>query len=97
MLIKIFSSQNVLEFYLGKGFCLKNAVLGDFAMKSKSCLLFVVVFVCFLAGWESYMTPRRPIGVKRGRGGSHRESSLLPIGRLRVLQDSQPHGYALFL
>ncbi len=31
------------------------------------------------------------------RGGSHRESSLLPLGHLRVIYDSQPHGYALFI
>jgi hypothetical protein len=43
------------------------------------------------------MTPRRPIGMRQKRGGSHRESSLLPIGRLGVIYDSQPHGYALFL
>jgi hypothetical protein len=43
------------------------------------------------------MTPRRPIGVHRGEGGSHRESSLLPICRLRVIYDSQPQGNAIFL
>jgi hypothetical protein len=41
------------------------------------------------------MTPSWPIGV-RGRKGSHRESSLLPIDRLGVKYDSHPHGYALF-
>jgi hypothetical protein len=35
--------------------------------------------------------------VRRGRGGSHRESSLLPTGRLGVIYDSQPYGYALFI
>jgi hypothetical protein len=37
-----------------------------FQSKSKSFLLFVVVFLCIPAGWESYMTPRRPMGVPRG-------------------------------
>jgi hypothetical protein len=31
-----------------------------------------------------------------GEGGSHRESSLHPIGRLGVTNDSHPHVYALF-
>jgi hypothetical protein len=34
--------------------------------------------------------------MRQGRGGSHRESSLLPIDHLGVIYDSQPHGYALF-
>jgi hypothetical protein len=34
--------------------------------------------------------------VRQGRGGFYRESSQLPIGRLGVVYDSQPHGYALF-
>jgi hypothetical protein len=42
------------------------------------------------------MIPKRPIGVRWGEGGSHRESSLVPIARLGVTYDSQPHGYALF-
>jgi hypothetical protein len=42
------------------------------------------------------MTPRQIIGV-RGGGGLHRESALLPIGRLGVIYDSQPHGYALYI
>jgi hypothetical protein len=33
------------------------------------------------------MTPWRPIGVRRGRKGSHRKSSLLPIGHLEVIYD----------
>ncbi len=37
------------------------------------------------------------VGVRRGRGGSQRESSLLPIGRQGVRYDSLPHGYALFI
>jgi hypothetical protein len=35
------------------------------------------------------MTPRRLIGLQQRRGGSHRESSLLPIGSLGVIYDSQ--------
>ncbi len=50
-----------------------------FLSKSKSFQLFVVVFFYISAGWESYITPRRPIGVQEGRGGSHRESSLLSM------------------
>jgi hypothetical protein len=42
------------------------------------------------------MTPRRPIGVGQGDGGSQRKSSLLPVGRLGVIYDSQPHRFALF-
>jgi hypothetical protein len=41
--------------------------------------------------YDSQMTNRRA-----GVGGSHRESSLLPIGRLGVIYDSQLHSYALF-
>ncbi len=37
------------------------------------------------------MTPRRPIGVHQGEGGSRRESSLPPIGCLVVIYDSQFH------
>ncbi len=43
------------------------------------------------------MTPRRPIEVRQGERESHKESSLLPFGRLGVMYDSQPHGYILFL
>jgi hypothetical protein len=43
-----------------------------------------------------YLTPRQPIGVWRGGGGSHRESSLLSTGFLGVIYDSQPHGYTHF-
>jgi hypothetical protein len=68
-----------------------------FYAKSKSFHLFVVVFLCILASWESYMTPRQAIGVRQGEGSCHRESSLLPIGRLGVIYDSQPQGYALFI
>jgi hypothetical protein len=42
------------------------------------------------------MIRRRQIGSAPGSGGSRRESFLLPIGRLGVIYDSQPHGYALF-
>ncbi len=31
-----------------------------------------------------------------GEGGSHRESSLLPIGHLGVIYDSQLNGHVLF-
>jgi hypothetical protein len=41
---------------------------------------FYVVFLSIFAFRESYITPRWPIGVQQGRGGSHRESSLLHIG-----------------
>ncbi len=41
------------------------------------------------------MTPRDQQGAA-GEGGSHRESSLLPIGRLGVKYDSYPHDHALF-
>jgi hypothetical protein len=51
--------------------------------KSKSFRLFVVVFLCILARWKSCIT------------ATHRESSMLPIGRLGVIHDSQPHGYVL--
>jgi hypothetical protein len=68
-----------------------------FQSKNKSFDLFVVVFLFILVGWESYMTPRQPIGVQQGEGGSHMESSLLPIGHLGVILNSQPHCYALFI
>jgi hypothetical protein len=85
----------VLELYLTKGLYPKNAVLGDFSIKSKSFYQFVVEFLCIPAGWKSYETPRRPIGVPRARG-SHKESSLLPLGHLGVIYDPKPHGYAFF-
>ncbi len=62
------SSQNILEIYLVKGFY-KKAVLGV-QSKCKSFYLVVVIF-CVYFGWLrviQYMTPRRPIGVRRGRG-----------------------------
>jgi hypothetical protein len=43
------------------------------------------------------MTLRQPIGALQGRGGSHRESSLLPIGRPGVIYNSKPYGYTLFM
>jgi hypothetical protein len=39
-------------------FLLKNAVFEGFFHQ------FVVVFLCISAGWESYMTPRQPIGTE---------------------------------
>jgi hypothetical protein len=65
-----------------------------FQSKSKSSHLLVVVFLCILDGLELYLTPRQPTG--GGGGDSHREFFLLPIGRLGVVYDSQPHGYILF-
>ncbi len=56
-LSKIYSSQNVLELYIVKGFYNKHIILGDFSIKYKSFHLFVVVFLCIPACWESYMTP----------------------------------------
>jgi hypothetical protein len=49
--------------------------------------MFAVVFLCIPAGWESYMTPRQPIGVRctTGCGGSRRESSILPIVHLGAI------------
>jgi hypothetical protein len=44
--------------------------------------------------YDSKATNRSAVG---GGGGSHRVSSLLPIGHLGVIQDSKPHGYALFI
>jgi hypothetical protein len=63
-----------------KDFYQKMLFYAIFQPKSKSFHLLVVVFLCILADWESYMISRRPIGAQPGRG-SHRESSLLPIGR----------------
>jgi hypothetical protein len=89
---------NVFELYLVKEFYQTNVILGNFQSKSKSIHLFVLVFLCILASWESYLTHRQPIGLWQvGGGGSHRESSLLPIGCLGVIYDSQLHGYALFI
>ncbi len=45
--------HNALELYLVKGFYIKIAVFGDFSIKSKTFHLFVVVFLCILAGLES--------------------------------------------
>jgi hypothetical protein len=42
------------------------------------------------------VTPRRPIEVRQRERESYRESSLLPVGRLGVMYDSQRHGYVLF-
>ncbi len=43
------------------------------------------------------MTPKRPKKIGAQGGGCHRELSLLPIGRLGVICDSQPHNYILFI
>jgi hypothetical protein len=40
------------------------------------------------------VTPKRPIGERRGMGRSRGDSSLSSIGRLGVFYDSQPHGNA---
>jgi hypothetical protein len=32
-----------------------------------------------------------------GKGGSHKESSLLPFDRLGIIYDSQPPAYAFFI
>jgi hypothetical protein len=37
------------------------------------------------------------MGVQPGGGGSHMEFSLLPIGRLGIIYDSQLNGYAFFI
>ncbi len=44
--------------------------------------------------YDSQVTDRRMTGEG---GGSHSESSLLPIGCLGVIYDSQSHGYALYV
>ncbi len=59
--------------------------------------LFVVVFFCIPASWESYMAPRQPIGVRGGWGELSQGSSLLPIGRQGVIYDSLPHGCAFYI
>jgi hypothetical protein len=69
------SSQNVLDYILFEIFIRTNVVFGDFKSKYKSFHLLVVVFLCI-----RHMTPRQPIGVGWGRGGSKMEFSLLPIG-----------------
>ncbi len=67
-----------------------------FNQKVKASICLWWYFLCILAGWESYMTHRWPTGMRHGGRGSHRETSLLPIGRLGVIYDSESHGYALF-
>ncbi len=67
-----------------------------FQSKIKSFHVFVVVFLCIPAGWETYMTPRRQVEVRQGEGGSHRESSLLSIDCLGIIYDSQLHGFAVY-
>ncbi len=89
--------QNVLELYLVKDFYFKNSCFRRFfnlKVKASICLWWCF---CEFGRLESYITPRWPKGVRRDKGGSHRESSLLPIGHLEVICDPQLHGYALFL
>ncbi len=90
ILEQMFFPLNVfyLEFYLWG--------LTFFVAGCKSFHLFVGVFLSIPAAWESYMAPRRSIRVSRGEGFFHREFSLLPIGCLGVIYDSQPQGYTLF-
>jgi hypothetical protein len=62
-------------------------------------LPFVCGGVFVYNGWlgvkyDSQATNRKAAG---GEGGSHRESSLLPVGRPRVKYDSQPRGYVFFV
>jgi hypothetical protein len=64
-------------------------------IKNKSFQLFVVVFLCIPAGWESYRTSRLTKRSAAGGGVSDKESSLLSIGHLGVIYNSQLHGYAL--
>jgi hypothetical protein len=68
-----------------------------FQSKSKTFYLFVVVFLCISAGWELYVydsqVANRSVAVE---GGSHRESSLLPISSLGVIYESQLHAYVFF-
>ncbi len=59
--------------------------------------MFVVVFLCIPAGWELSITPRRPIRVQRGRGGSYKGSSLLSIGRLGVMSPSRTATYNIHM
>jgi hypothetical protein len=58
--------------------------------------MFVEVFLWFPASWglyESQATNRN----EPERGGSRRESSLLPIGYLEVIYDFQLQGYGIFI
>jgi hypothetical protein len=83
--------------YLVKGLYPKMLFMQFFNQEVyKSVHLFVVVFLCISAGRESYMTARRPIGLRQGRGAPP-GASLLPIGHLGFIYDSQLHGYALFI
>ncbi len=84
----------MLELYLVKGFLFKKCCFADFSIKKLKLPPVSGDVLCILADWESYLTPRRQIGVLQEEGGSQRESSLLPIGHLGVIYDSQPHGYA---
>ncbi len=75
------------NFYLVKGFYQKMLFQAIFQSKSKSFHLCMVVFLCLLAGWKLYMTPRRLTG-----GGL--SARVLPASCWSP--DSQPHVYALF-
>jgi hypothetical protein len=47
--------------------CIKQMLFWEIYQSiSKSFHLFVVAFLCISAGWESFITPRRPIGVRWG-------------------------------
>jgi hypothetical protein len=88
----------VSELYLVKGFIRKkkSAVLGDLSIIKSKLQPVCDGFLGIPAGWESYVTPRQPIGVRWGGWGSHREFPQLPIGRLGVMFDSKLHSYTLF-
>jgi hypothetical protein len=84
---------NVLELYLVDDF-FKKCWLAIFQSKSESFHLYVVVFLwCIPANWESKYDSHATNRSAVAGGGSHRESSLLPIGSLSVIYDSQTHGY----
>ncbi len=54
----IYSSQNLLPFYLDKGFLIKDVVLKRFLQsKSKSIHLFMVAFLCILNIWGLLWLP----------------------------------------
>jgi hypothetical protein len=67
----LFLTKSNIIFFV-KGFIQINVILDIFQSNRKRFHLFVVVFVCIPPGWELYMTPRKPIGVWQGKGGSHR-------------------------
>jgi hypothetical protein len=88
--------HNALELYLVKGFHIKIAVLGDFSIKSKTFNLFVVVFLCILAGLESYIDSQETNRSPAGEGGlSQGVLRASHFGRPGVICDSQSHGCAV--